>query len=109
MFPTRISFDQAHAIIERVAQAHRMPVERIALARAHGHVLASEVVAGIARPPFANSAMDGLALRQACLHGEAETTQQLVGEQFTGPTPQPGVTASQRLRLTPRPPLPAAE
>src|SRR3546814_8206539 len=95
MFPTRISFDQAHAIIERVAQAHRMPVERIALARAHGHVLASEVVAGIAQPPFDNSAMDGFALRHADLHGEEETTLQLVGEQFAGHTLELGVDRSE--------------
>src|SRR3546814_11453011 len=89
MFPTRISFDQAHAIIERVAQAHRMPVERIALARAHGHVLASEVVAGIAQPPLDTPAMDGFALRHADLPGGEDTTLPLVGEQVAGPTPEP--------------------
>src|SRR3546814_11210561 len=79
MFPTRISFDQAHAIIERVAQAHRMPVERIALARAPGHVLASEVVAGIAQPPFDHSAMDGFDMRHADPPGEHTPTLTLTG------------------------------
>lgn len=107
MFPTRISFDQAHAIIERVAEAHRMPVERIALARAHGHVLAHDVLAGIAQPWFDNSAMDGFALRHADLHAEGETTLQLVGEQFAGRTLELGVDAGQCVRITTGAPLPA--
>src|SRR3546814_19929293 len=105
MFPTRNSFDQAHAVIERVAQAHRMPVERIALARAHGHVLASGVVAGIAQPPFDNYAMDGFALRPADLHGEAETTLPLVGVQFAGHTIELGVDAGPCVSLTTGAPL----
>lgn len=107
MFPTRISFDQARTIIERVAQAHRMPVERIALARAHGHILAREVIAGIAQPPFDNSAMDGFALRHADLRGEGETTLQIIGEQFAGPTLELGVGAGQCVRITTGAPLPA--
>ena len=106
MFPTRISFDQARTIIERVADAHRTPVERIALARAHGHVLAREVVAGIAQPPFDNSAMDGFALRHADLRGEGETTLQLAGEQFAGRTLELGVDAGQCVRITTGAPLP---
>lgn len=107
MFPTRISFDQAHAIIERVAQAHRMPVERTALARAHGRVLAHEVLAGIAQPPFDNSAMDGFALRHADLRAEGETALQLAGEQFAGLALGIGVGAGQCVRITTGAPLPA--
>src|SRR3546814_19654312 len=84
-----------------------MPVERIAPARAHGHVRAGEVVAGIAQPPFDNSAMDGFALRHADLHGEEETTLQLVGEQFAGHTLELGVDAGQCVRITTGAPLPA--
>lgn len=107
MFPTRVSFDRAHAIIERVAQAHRMPVERTALARAHGRVLAHEVLAGIAQPPFDNSAMDGFALRHADLRAEGETALQLAGEQFAGPALGIGVGAGQCVRITTGAPLPA--
>src|SRR5690606_16725675 len=84
MSRTRISFDEARAIIDRVADAHRLPAGRVALARAHGHVLARDIVATIAQPPFDNSAMDGFALRHADLQAGAETTLRLVGEQFAG-------------------------
>ncbi len=106
-FPTRISFDDALAHIERVADAHRMPAERIALARAHRHVLARDVVAGIAQPPFDNSAMDGFALRHADLEAGGESTLQLVGEQFAGHAVELEVGAGQCARITTGAPMPA--
>jgi len=106
-FPTRISFDEARACIDRVADAHRMPIERIALARAHGHVLARAVVADIAQPPFDNSAMDGFALRHADLRAEGATTLRLAGEQFAGPALALEVQAGQCARITTGAPMPA--
>src|SRR5690606_41102360 len=68
-----IGFDQALAIVADVAAAHRLPVESRSLSRAHGHVLARDVTAPIALPPFDNSAMDGFALRSADLSAEGDT------------------------------------
>src|SRR3546814_11161952 len=51
--------------------------------------------------------MDGFALRHADLHGEEETTLQLVGEQFAGHTLELGVDAGQCVRITTGAPLPA--
>jgi molybdopterin molybdotransferase len=87
-FPTRISFEEAGAILDRVAAEARLPVEDCALQRALGRVLAEDLVAGIDLPPFDNSAMDGFAVRAADL--EEGATLRLVGEQFAG-------TALQRL------------
>ncbi len=106
MFPTRISYDQASAIIADVAAQRRMPAERVALSRAHGRILAQQVVAQIAQPPFDNSAMDGFALRHADLHGHGDTDLQLVGEQFAGHAVDLRVSAAQCVRITTGAPLP---
>lgn len=106
-FPTRISFEQARAIVDRVGDAHRMPVERIALARAHGCILAGDVVAQIAQPPFDNSAMDGFALRHADLQASGETALLLAGEQFAGRTVDLAIAAGQCARITTGAPMPA--
>jgi molybdopterin molybdotransferase len=42
-----------------------MPAEEVALHEARGRVLASDIVAAVALPPFDNSAMDGYAVRTA--------------------------------------------
>ena len=59
--PMQLAFDDAASIIDAVAAEHRMPIERLAIARTHGRILAQDVVAPIAQPPFDNSAMDGYA------------------------------------------------
>ena len=46
-----------------------MPAEEVALHEARGRVLAADVVAAVALPPFDNSAMDGYAVRAADVHG----------------------------------------
>ncbi len=46
-----------------------MPAEDVALYQARGRVLASDVVATVALPPFDNSAMDGYAVRAAEVAG----------------------------------------
>src|SRR6476620_12671623 len=105
-FPTRIAVDEALEIVERVADARRMPVERVALRRAHGAILAGDVVAHVAQPPFDNSAMDGFALRHADLRGEG-TTLRLAGEQFAGRALDLAVGAGECVRITTGAPLPA--
>lgn len=81
--PMRLAFDDAMSIVRDVATAHRLGSERLSVARCHGRVLASDVRAPIALPPFDNSAMDGYAFRHADLavHGDRL---RLVGEQFAG-------------------------
>ncbi|MGN7725099.1 molybdopterin molybdotransferase MoeA [Luteimonas sp. 22616] len=106
-FPTRIAFEEARAIIDRVADAHRMPAQRVALARTHGCILTHDVVAQVAQPPFDNSAMDGFALRHADLQAGGDIALCLVGEQFAGRTVDLTIAAGQCARITTGAPLPA--
>jgi len=104
-FPTRIRFGEAEAIVTRVAAARRLSNERLALANAHGRVLAQDVIAEVDLPPFDNSAMDGYALRHADL-GETETSLVLVGEQYAGLARAVALEPGQCIRITTGAPLP---
>jgi molybdopterin molybdotransferase len=106
-FPIGLSFDEARAVVARVAHEQRMPVESLAPGRAHGRVLAKDVVASIALPPFDNSAMDGFALRHGDLPATGDTTLRLVGEQFAGRALGLEVGPGQCVRITTGAPLPA--
>lgn len=106
-FPTRIAYAEALAIVRDVAAARRLPTGGLPLSRAHGHVLAADLVAGIASPPFDNAAMDGFALRHADLADAGETVLALRGEQFAGGAPAPAVAAGECVRITTGAPLPA--
>ncbi len=105
-FPTRISYAEAAAIIASTAAARRLPVERCALQRAHGRILATDLTATIAQPPFDNSAMDGFALRHADLAAEGETVLALAGEQCAGTADQPAIGPGQCVRITTGAPMP---
>ncbi len=107
-FPFRISFIDACAIVDTVAAERRLPPQTVPLSRAHGHVLARDVVATLPQPPFDNSAMDGFALRHADLAaGDAPMRLQLAGEQFAGPDAALTVAAGACVRITTGAPLPA--
>jgi molybdopterin molybdotransferase len=71
--------------LERVLASVAAPTEReaVALAEAYGRTLASDVVSRRVQPPFANSAMDGYALRAAnAARAPARLT--VVGESAAG-------------------------
>lgn len=111
-FPTRIGFDEAQTIVARVAAGRRLPAERVALAKAHGRVLAQALDAAIDQPGFDNSAMDGFALRHgdlqhADLDSAGETTLRLVGEQFAGTALDLRIDPGECARITTGAPLPA--
>lgn len=102
-----ISFEEARTIVARVAAGHRLPAEPRPLARAHGHVLARDLVAPIALPPFDNSAMDGYAVRSTDLAASGDSVLQLAGEQFAGRALGLALAAGQCVRITTGAPLPA--
>jgi len=106
-FPVSVLFDEARDILRRVAAAHRLPVEQVALARAHGRVLAHDIVAPIALQPFDNSAMDGYACRHADLREDDAVRLTLVGEQFAGRALGLQVGAGDCVRITTGAPMPA--
>ena len=105
-FPTGLSFEEAQAIVARIAAAQSLPHERLALSRAHGRVLAQGVVAPMALPPFDNSAMDGYAVRHCDLAGDGETGLRLIGEQFAGRVVELSLSEGECVRITTGAPLP---
>jgi len=106
-YPSRIAYSEALAIVAAVAQSRPLPAERLALPRADGRILLEPLDAPIDLPPFANSAMDGFALRHADLHPDAPTVLRLAGEQFAGEDLRQAIGAGECLRITTGAPLPA--
>jgi molybdopterin molybdotransferase len=93
-----VPFDQARAaVLERLRP---LPAREVPLGEALGCVLAEDVTAAEDLPPFANSAMDGFAVRAADLAGASEQAPvdlRVSGEVFAGsgrlPTVRPGAAA----------------
>lgn len=80
--------------------------ETIALAAADGRVLAADVVAPVDLPPFANSAVDGYAVRFADL-AAGETRLPLSGRVAAGADPAGVATAGVAVRVFTGAPMPA--
>jgi molybdopterin molybdotransferase len=92
-------------IAERVAPV--AGVRRIAIRRADGRVIAQDIRAPIALPPFDNSAVDGFAVRHRDLAASGATTLPLRGRIAAGGSPT-GVSArGVAVRLFTGAPLPA--
>ena len=105
--PQRISFDEARAIVQTLAAARARPIECIDVGAAAGRILAQPLHAPCALPAFANSAMDGYALRAADLPTTGERTLRLIGRQLAGMAPAPEVAPGTCVRITTGAPLPA--
>jgi len=104
-FPVGLAFDEALKIVVRVAASRRLPVERLAVARTHGRMLAEDLVAPIDQPPFDNSAMDGFALRHGDLRGrDAEFA--CIGTQFAGRALGFRMAPGECVRITTGAPMP---
>lgn len=105
-FPTRISFQQAGELLDRVAAGAALGVERVALARCLGRILAHDILSSVALPGFDNAAMDGFAVRGADTV-TAGARLNLIGEQFAGATLGLRVGEGECVRITTGAPLPA--
>jgi molybdopterin molybdotransferase len=90
-------------ILERVGT---LASERVPLLEACGRVLAEDLVAGRALPPFDNSAMDGYAVRGADLAPGAGTRLAVVGESRAGSGELPAVGPGQGIRIFTGAPMP---
>src|ERR671910_20244 len=99
--PDLVPFAEARAgVLERLAP---LPVREAGLADALGTVLATDVAAAEDLPPFANSAMDGFAVRGADLAGAGEAAPvplKLTGEVFAGTGRLPTVEPGAAVRIT---------
>jgi molybdenum cofactor synthesis domain-containing protein len=102
-----IALDDARAaILEAVAPLAPLDVP---IARAHGLVLAKPVVARESVPPFANSAMDGYAVRAADTTGATPSSAirlRVVGELAAGHPPTQAVGAGEAIRIMTGAPVP---
>jgi molybdopterin molybdotransferase len=102
-----LGFAEARAVIlDRIAP---LAPREMPLAEAFGCVLAADVTAAEDIPPFANSAMDGFALRSADLAGagpDSPVALRLAGEVFAGAGELPTVGAGTCVRITTGAPLP---
>ena len=83
-------------------------VERVALADADGRALAADVVAGLDLPPFANSAVDGYAVRFADLAASGETVLPVAGRVAAGADAASLATAGVAIRVFTGAPMPPA-
>lgn len=104
--PTHLSVAQAQAHLQRIAIELALPSECIALAAARGRALAVSVRAPRDVPGFANSAMDGFALRGADMPQVGEKAFVLRGEVFAGASMAPEVMPDTCVRITTGAPIP---
>ena len=92
--PGLLPVEEALAKLMRLAEsAPIVEVERVALADADGRVLAAPLIAELDLPPWANSAMDGYALRLADWRGEPLTVSQRIQAGNAPGALQPGTCA----------------
>src|SRR5271157_1698337 len=99
-----ISVEEALARVLASAEAP-LAEERVSLEAAHGRVLARDLAALRTQPPFANSAMDGYALRAADTL-DATTTLTVVGESAAGRAFGGAVGPGQAIRIFTGAPMP---
>jgi molybdopterin molybdotransferase len=95
---------------EILAAVPRSGPSRVALGEALGAALAEPVVAGESVPPFANTAMDGYAVRAADTDGASESSParlQVVGELPAGRAPTVAVGPGEAIRIMTGAPMPA--
>ena len=85
---------RALALVKPVAQVEQLPLEK-----AHGRVLAQSVRSGVSLPLFANSAMDGYAIRLADLVGGGPWRLKLAGRVAAGDAGNTPILAGATLRI----------
>lgn len=102
--PDLLGVAQARARV--IARGRALPVERIPLAAALGRSLAVDATAPIDVPGYANSAMDGFALRGAELPHDGERRFVLTGTRLAGDGRRAAVGPGECLRVTTGAPLP---
>ena len=106
LFPIGISLDDARARIVDISTQRRLPNERVLLEAALGRILVSDVVAPRDVPGFANSAMDGFAVRAADLPANGEKSLRLLGQIFAGGDQAPDILPDTCVRITTGAPSP---
>ncbi|MGZ5875627.1 MAG: molybdopterin molybdotransferase MoeA [Bradyrhizobium sp.] len=100
-----MSVDEAVAIIAaRVSAVHE--IESVPIEKADGRILACDVSASLALPPFTNSAVDGYAVRSNDLPLRQDVTFPVSGRIQAGASPQEPVKPGYAVRIFTGAPLP---
>lgn len=102
-----IPFDRAVSLVR--GEARPLPGETIALAAAHGRVLAEDVTAPHPVPPFENSTVDGYAVRAADVAGASEERPvelAVAGEVMAGDPGRAALAPGTALRIMTGAPVP---
>lgn len=97
------------ALANILEQFTRLPEEHIPITNALGRVLAEDIVSDINLPPFANSSMDGYAVRSSDVAGashEAPVHLRVVMDIPAGAAPTEAIGAGQAARIMTGAPLP---
>lgn len=102
--PDLLGVAQARARV--IARGRTLAVERVPLAAALGRSLAVDVTAPFDVPGYANSAMDGFALRGAELPQDGERRFVLAGTRLAGDSRRAAIGPGECLRMTTGAPLP---
>lgn len=96
----------AEALARVLASANEpLPEEWVSLAEAFGRTLSRDLVAARTQPPFANSAMDGYAVRASDVAG-APVSLQLIGESAAGRAFAGAIGAGEAVRIFTGAPIP---
>ncbi len=106
-----LSYDEALARILDCAPGGPLPGEAVPLSQAYGRVLAADIFSDTDLPPFANSAVDGYAVRQADTRSASEThpvTLRVTQTIPAGYAPRPPVAPGEAARIFTGAPLPEA-
>lgn len=105
--PDLVPFPEARAAV--LARVAPLPAKEVPLRDALGCVLTEDVTAAEDLPPFANSAMDGFAVRAADLAGagpDRRVRLSLAGEVFAGSARLPAVLPGTAVRIMTGGPVP---
>jgi molybdopterin molybdotransferase len=105
-FPTRLSVDAARRAIVELCAQRRVPVDEVTLDRALDRVLAVDLSAPHPIPPFANSAMDGYAVRGADLPRGGDKRFRSIGTMLAGGDRAPAIGRDECARIMTGAPLP---
>jgi len=105
-FPTGLSVAQARARVLALCAERPRGTEDVVLEQALGRILAGDLVAPHDQPPFANSAMDGYALRGAELPRVGERRFRVAAQMLAGTTEEARFGPGECVRITTGAPLP---
>lgn len=104
---TALPVDEARRRILEICLDRRTPMEQVALQEARLRVAGRNIVAPRDLPPFANSAMDGFALRGTDLPSDGTRRLRIVGTRLAGSASELSIGPGECLRITTGALLPA--